>query len=434
MMRRALALSALAAAVGAVAVVTATLVATASPAANAAAGKPIVIGIATAQTGFIAAFDKSAVDGALIAVSDINKAGGLLGRPVKVVTADTKSNINLGAQAGLSVIGKGADVMLVTLDFNFGGPAARVAQSHGMVAMSIGASSPKFGVQGIGPLAYTIGSNGDVEAYAEAEWAYQKKKWRTAYLLLDDTTDANRTQCNSFATRLKELGGTIVGQDTFKNTDPSVAPQITRLKGLSKAPDVIELCSYPPGGAVATQQIRQQGIETPIIGNDAFDGDYWYKKTIPDLSNFYYNESSSIFGNDPDPKVNAFWKKYAQATKAPPQVSFGAFGYTAVQALALAIKRAGSDGDRGRSTARQVQDERCCCRRPSRSPAHRHAPGRPDHGDPERQAHRGRSGESPGAAAALGGSSARSSSAGGWGPRLLGPHPSDVFSRPGRPD
>ena len=167
----------------------------------------------------------------MIAVDDINKAGGILGRPLKVVTADTKSDINQGAQAGLSVISKGADVMLVTLDFNFGGPAARVAQSKGMVAMSIGAGSPKFGVQGIGPLAYTIGSNGDVEAYAEAEWAYQKKHWRTAYLLLDDTTDANRTQCSSFATRWKELGGTIVGQDTFKNTDPSVAPQITRLKG-----------------------------------------------------------------------------------------------------------------------------------------------------------------------------------------------------------
>jgi branched-chain amino acid transport system substrate-binding protein len=305
-----------------------------------AASKPIIIGIATAQTGFIAAYDKPAVAGAMIAISDINKSGGVFGRQLKAVTADTKSDLNLGAQAGLSVISKGADVMLVTLDFNYGGPAARVAQSHGIVAMSIGASSPKFGVAGIGPLAYTIGSNGDVEAYAEAEWAYQKKHWRTAYLLLDDTTDANRTQCSSFSTRWKELGGSIVGQDTFKNTDPSVAPQITRIKGLAKAPDVIELCSYPPGGAVATQQIRQQGVTAPIIGNDAFDGDYWYKKTIPTLSNFYYNESSSIFGNDPDPKVNAFWKKFAKVTHAAPQVSFGAFGYTAVQALALAIKRA----------------------------------------------------------------------------------------------
>jgi branched-chain amino acid transport system substrate-binding protein len=225
-MRRTPALSTIAvlAAVAATAAVTAD----ARPVAT-AAGKPIVIGIATAQTGFISAFDAPAVSGALIAVDDINKAGGVLGRRLEVVRADSKSNINLGAQAGLSVIAKGADVMLVTLDFNYGGPAAREAQRAGIVAISIGASSPKFGVQGIGPLAYTIGSNGDVEAYAESEWAYQKKKWRTAYLLLDDTTDANRTQCNSFATRFKELGGTVVGRDTFKNPDPSVAPQITRI-------------------------------------------------------------------------------------------------------------------------------------------------------------------------------------------------------------
>jgi branched-chain amino acid transport system substrate-binding protein len=339
-MRRALALSAIAI-LAAVAVTTAAVGTAARPAAT-AAGKPLVIGVATAQTGFLSAFDAPAVSGALIAVDDINKAGGVLGRQLRVVRADTKSNINLGAQAGLSVLSKGADVMLVTLDFNYGGPAAREAQKAGVVAISIGASSPKFGVQGVGPLAYTIGSNGDVEAYAESEWAYQKKKWHTAYLLLDDTTDANRTQCNSFATRFKELGGTVLGRDTFKNPDPSIAPQITRIKGLSKAPDAIVLCSYPPGGAVAVQQLRQQGIGAPIIGNDAFDGDYWYKKTVPGLSNFWYNESSSIFGNDPDRKINAFWKKYTTATKGPPQVSFGGFGYSAVQALAVAIKRAGT--------------------------------------------------------------------------------------------
>jgi branched-chain amino acid transport system substrate-binding protein len=348
-MRRALALSTIA--VLAAVAATAPVTADARPVAT-AAGKPIVIGIATAQTGFISAFDAPAVNGALIAVDDINKAGGVLGRQLKVVRADSKSNINLGAQAGLSVIAKGAEVMLVTLDFNYGGPAAREAQKAGIVAISIGASSPKFGVQGIGPLAYTIGSNGDVEAYAESEWAYRTKKWRTAYLLLDDTTDANRTQCNSFATRFKELGGTVVGRDTFKNPDPSVAPQITRIKGLSKSPDVIVLCSFPPGGAVAVKQLREQGVDAPIIGNDAFDGDYWYKKTIPDLSNFWYNESSSIFGNDPDPKINTFWKKYTKVTKGPPQVSFGGFGYSAVQALALAIKRAGTT--KGSAVAAQL--------------------------------------------------------------------------------
>jgi branched-chain amino acid transport system substrate-binding protein len=345
-------------AAGGLAAASVAVIADARPATT-RANDPIVIGIATAQTGFIAAFDKPAVAGAMVAVSDINKAGGINGRMLKVVTADTKSDLKLGTQAGLSVASKGADVMLVTLDFNYGGPAARVAQSKGMAVVSIGASSPKFGVAGIGPLAYTIGSNGAVEAYAEAEWAFQKKHWKNAYLLLDDTTDANKTQCDSFGTRWKELGGTVVGSDTFKNSDPSVAPQITRIKGLSTKPDVIVLCSYPPGGAVATQQIRQQGLDTAIIGNDAMDGDYWFKKTIPDLSNFYYNESTSIFGNDPNPKVNTFWKKYKTATHGAPQVSFGAFGYTAVQALALAIKRAGStEGTKVAAQMNKFADEK----------------------------------------------------------------------------
>jgi hypothetical protein len=142
-MRRALALSAIAV-LAAVAVTTAAVGTAARPAAT-AAGKPLVIGVATAQTGFLSAFDAPAVSGALIAVDDINKAGGVLGRQLRVVRADTKSNINLGAQAGLSVLSKGADVMLVTLDFNYGGPAAREAQKAGVVAISIGASSPKFG-------------------------------------------------------------------------------------------------------------------------------------------------------------------------------------------------------------------------------------------------------------------------------------------------
>ena len=64
-----------------IAAVTAVVIAAAAAAeTRPTANEPIVIGIATAQTGFIAAFDKPAVSGAMIAVDDINKAGGVLGR------------------------------------------------------------------------------------------------------------------------------------------------------------------------------------------------------------------------------------------------------------------------------------------------------------------------------------------------------------------
>ena len=97
------------------------------------------------------------------------------------------------------------------------------------------------------------------------------------------------------------MGGKIVGRDTFKNDDPSIATQITRLRALNPAPDVITLCSYTPGGASAVRQIRAAGINTPIASDNAMDGGYWLS-AVPDLNNFYYASLGSVVGGDPRPK------------------------------------------------------------------------------------------------------------------------------------
>ncbi|RUY11372.1 ABC transporter substrate-binding protein, partial [Mesorhizobium sp. M7A.F.Ca.US.005.03.2.1] len=66
--------------------------------------KTIVIGFATAESGFMEAYDKPAQEAALIRIDEINAAGGLLGKQIKVVKADTKSDRAEGAKAGLSVL------------------------------------------------------------------------------------------------------------------------------------------------------------------------------------------------------------------------------------------------------------------------------------------------------------------------------------------
>jgi len=54
------------------------------------AADEIVVGFATAASGFMQAYDKPAQDAALIRIDEINKAGGLLGKKIKPVFADTK--------------------------------------------------------------------------------------------------------------------------------------------------------------------------------------------------------------------------------------------------------------------------------------------------------------------------------------------------------
>jgi branched-chain amino acid transport system substrate-binding protein len=302
---------------------------------------PIVIGYAGGFTGDIAFFDDPAYKGAQIAVDEINKAGGVKGRPLELIKADTKSDINQGSRAGLELINKKVDAMLVTPDFNFGGGAAREAQKAGKLVISVGAGAPKFGVQGIGPLAYTMGISGVTDGAASAEWAVEKKQFKTAYILLDDVTDYDKDQCRGFETRFKELGGQILGKDTFKNGDPSVATQVTRIKRLGTPPDLISLCSFPPGGAVAVKQLRDAGVNSAIVSNGAMDGDYWFAKTVPDLSDFYFLASASMWGNDPTPAVNDFVKTFS-AGSGQPQNTFPLFAYSAVKGIAAAVEKSGS--------------------------------------------------------------------------------------------
>ena len=118
---------------------------------------PIVIGMAIGLTDFMAAYDLPALNGAQIAVDEINEAGGVMGRSLEIVTADTKSDIDQGTVAGLEVIDQGAHAMIVSPDYNMGGGAARAAQDAGLVVFSSSAGSPLFGIEGIGPLAFTMG-------------------------------------------------------------------------------------------------------------------------------------------------------------------------------------------------------------------------------------------------------------------------------------
>src|SRR5712692_9585610 len=81
------------------------------------AGKPIVIAMPLALTGVISFYDQPNLAGAQIAVEQINKKGGVLGRPFKIISADTKSDLGLIAGVANSLLAKGADLMIPTLDY-----------------------------------------------------------------------------------------------------------------------------------------------------------------------------------------------------------------------------------------------------------------------------------------------------------------------------
>ena len=61
---------------------------------------------------------------------EFNAEGGILGKQIRAVTADTKTDIVQGAKAGADVVAQRAQFMIVSCDYDMGAPSATVANSQ----------------------------------------------------------------------------------------------------------------------------------------------------------------------------------------------------------------------------------------------------------------------------------------------------------------
>ncbi|MCE5972736.1 ABC transporter substrate-binding protein [Sinirhodobacter sp. WL0062] len=302
----------------------------------------ITVGFAIAKSGWMEAYDTPAATAAKIRIDEINAAGGLLGNQIAVVDADTRTDRAESAKAGLDVLDQGAQMMVVSCDYDFGAPAALVAEGEGMNSFFLCAEDVKAGIQGVGPNSFSASVLAPVQGATMAEWAHAKRDARAAFVLEDTFIEYNKGICTGFEWMFPQLDGAeIVGRDTFKNDDASIASQITRIKSLEKAPDVIMLCSVMPGAAAAVRQIRAAGIDALILNGSAVDGSYWLD-AVPDLSGFVLPVQGSIYGDDPRPEVEAFNKAYEAKTGARPTSQYAYPGYVLIDLWAKAVERAGT--------------------------------------------------------------------------------------------
>jgi branched-chain amino acid transport system substrate-binding protein len=249
-------------------------------------------------------------------IEQTNAKGGLLGKKLKAVYADTKSDRAQGTKAGQAVLSGGAVVVVVSCDYDFGAPAALQAQHAGIISVSLCAGDPKMGVVGVGSLSFSASMAAQAEGAALAQFSAKDKGFKSAYILLDDSIEYDKSLCAGFEWLFPTLGGTIAGKDTFKNGDPTIASQITRLSNLVKTTkvDEIMLCSYIPGGASALRQLRAAGIDLPVMSGVGMDGTFWLE-SVPQLKEYYTAVQASIF-DDPRPDVkaldDAFKAKYGK--------------------------------------------------------------------------------------------------------------------------
>ena len=301
----------------------------------------IVIGFATSRSGFMAQYDDNPTKMAQVFIDEANAKGGLLGRKLRAVFADAKSDRVEGVRAAQAVVRQGPDLVFGSCDYDWGSPAVFEAQKAGKISVYICAEDPKAGIAG--PNAFTTSAVAQAQGIAMADWAIDKKGIRAAYVLLDDTSEYNKSVCGGFDWKFPLKGGKIIGRDTFKNGDATIASQVTKIRDAvaSREIDAIMFCSYPPGGASAMRQIRAAGINLPVLSSGSMDGTYWLN-SVPGLTNFFIPVAVSIFGDDPRPEVRSLTEKYKAKFNSLPSTQYGFPVYAFLELWAKAVTKAGT--------------------------------------------------------------------------------------------
>jgi branched-chain amino acid transport system substrate-binding protein len=316
--------------------------ASAAPKAN-----PILIGISAAKTGILAPYDLQAGQLFQMRIAQINKAGGVLGRQLKVKWIDTKSDKPTAATNAQELISQGAVAVLATCDFDFSFPAIQAAGAKKIPGIALCASSPKVATPAIvGPYGGSFGLGSDTEGTAMAEWfRAHKPNLKRAWIVKDLSLEYSKATADYFKARWTELGGTVCGEDTFTAGDNlDLSSNITRLRGAVAGCDVIYDGSWNPFGAQYVRAVRDAGIKTTIITNASVNG-LPVVQNNPGLSDFYalgfacLNTYCKGSKNPEVAKVNAQFKaKYGQ----PIGNHYALPGYELADALVAAIKKAGS--------------------------------------------------------------------------------------------
>ncbi len=304
-----------------------------------AARAPIVIGWAFDSKGQMAPFDGPALAAAKIRVQQLNAAGGVNGRRLRIDTCDTQNNNPARAKScAARLLGRGAHMLFTTCDVDFATPVVQEAINRGKLAIA-----PCIGTDQMGPkrfgrkgrLAFSFGNVAQDEGSAMAEYAY-RRGWRTAALATNTLLVYFKNVVTAFEKRFTQLGGRIVTRESYATGANNVQTAVGRLNG-ARADVIVTSTAFGELPALVSG-LRSLGNETPILNSWAGDGTYWLTQN-PQVTNYYFVTYASVFGDDPNPAVR---KMIADLTKAKAQPFTGGFvgGAAAIDGVVTAIKRA----------------------------------------------------------------------------------------------
>jgi branched-chain amino acid transport system substrate-binding protein len=314
-----------------------------SPFAHAA--DPIKIGAMFETSGFLAGLGNQGLLGAQLALEEINKAGGINGRPLEMVHVNTESDETKALIAAKRLIERDKVLALIG-------------------AMNSGASFSILDTvqRAEVPLVSNGASRKIVQPVEKKQWAFLvpmtdvlvigriiedlKKKGITKIALMNADTAFGLSAREQWEIMAPEAGIKIVTQQTFANSDQDMTPQVTKIRDQ----DIQALVMWATGPiqAIVFKNIAQLGLKVPVYASHGLSDPNIVKLAGPAADGIKFPSSKtyvaeSLPDSDPQKPVvikfnDAFQKKFGNAP-----ASFAGNGYDSVMILAAAIKNAGTD-------------------------------------------------------------------------------------------
>jgi branched-chain amino acid transport system substrate-binding protein len=293
------------------------------------------IGMVTSLTGAAVESGRYQIQGAKLAAEEVNKAGGVLGRPIELIIEDDQS-INPGVVLAFRKLTGDKDVPAFI-------GSVRSIQVHAVASdiqrigkpVMIGGTDPQLTHMG-NPWLFRFRPNDFYSARAIADYGVKtlgKKKWAVVHST--DTFGTNGMK--NLVAVLNGMGLEPVLVQGYNSSSQDFTPVALAAKH-SDADVVGTYITFETDVGIFAKQLRQLGVNIAWIGSPSTATSTALRLGGAALNGSYI---VSDFSRDSSPAAKEFAFKYEQAYKSAPDF-FGAWTYDAVHVLALAIDNARS--------------------------------------------------------------------------------------------
>jgi len=297
-------------------------------------GDEILVGEVLSLTGSEATFGTSTSQGSKLATEEINAAGGVKGKKIRVITLDNQGKPEEAATAVTKLITQNkVQAIFGEVASSRSLAMAPIAQNYKVPMVSPSSTNPKVTEQG--DYIFRVCFIDPFQGQVMAKFALDNLKIKKVAVLRDVKNDYSVGLADFFIETFKKGGGTIVLDQSYSAGDIDFKAQLTAIKG--KKPEAIFLPGYYTDVGLIARQAKEIGITVPFMGGDGWDSPKLTEVGGSALDGSYFSNHYST--EDKSPRVQDFIRKFKAKYNIVPD-GLAAMGYDGANVYYDALKRA----------------------------------------------------------------------------------------------